>query len=107
MNNINRNILIGALMGVALGFILKIYPNWLLYEPLLELCNLLGQLFIKSLKMILVPLVFFSIIVGVSNLGGNKKSSNVWKFTLIYFFSTMAIAICLALLVMNLVNPGV
>ena len=41
MNNINRNILIGALMGVLLGFILKIYPNWLLYEPLLELCNLL------------------------------------------------------------------
>ena len=63
MNNINRNILIGALVGVLLGFILKIYPNWLFYEPLLEVCNLLGQLFIKSLKMILVPLVFFPLLL--------------------------------------------
>lgn len=107
MNNINRNILVGALLGILLGFILKFYPNWFLYESIIGLCELIGQLFIKSLKMILVPLVFFSIIVGVSNLGSSKKSSSVWKYTLLYFFSTMAIAIFVALLVMNFVNPGV
>jgi len=107
MNNINRNIFIAALLGVLLGFILKFYPEWFLYSPVMGLCELLGQLFIKSLKMILVPLVFFSIIVGVSNLGSNKKSSSVWKYTLTYFFGTMAMAIITALLVMNLVNPGV
>jgi Na+/H+-dicarboxylate symporter len=107
MNNINRNIFIAALLGILLGFILKFFPVWLLYAPILELCDLIGQLFIKSLKMILVPLVFFSIIVGVSNLGSSKKSSSVWKYTLTYFFSTMAIAIFVALLVMNFINPGV
>ena len=107
MNNINRNIFIAALLGILLGFILKFFPMWVLYAPILELCDLIGQLFIKSLKMILVPLVFFSIIVGVSNLGSSKKSSSVWKYTLTYFFSTMAIAIFVALLVMNFINPGV
>ena len=107
MNNINRNIFIAALLGILLGFILKFFPVWVLYAPILELCDLIGQLFIKSLKMILVPLVFFSIIVGVSNLGSSKKSSSVWKYTLTYFFSTMAIAIFVALLVMNFINPGV
>ena len=107
MNNINRNIFIAALLGILLGFILKFFSMWVLYAPILELCDLIGQLFIKSLKMILVPLVFFSIIVGVSNLGSSKKSSSVWKYTLTYFFSTMAIAIFVALLVMNFINPGV
>ena len=107
MNNINRNIFIAALLGILLGFILKFFPMWVLYAPILELCDLIGQLFIKSLKMILVPLVFFSIIVGVSNLGSSKKSSSVWKYTLTYFFSTMAIAIFVALLVMNFINPDI
>ncbi len=107
MDNINRNIFLGALIGVMLGLILKYFPNWFLYESLLALCDLFGQLFIKSLKMILVPLVFFSIIVGISNLGGSNKSSNVWKYTLVYFFSTMGLAILVALIIMNIVNPGV
>ena len=77
MNNINRNIFIAALLGILLGFILKFFPVWVLYAPILELCDLIGQLFIKSLKMILVPLVFFSIIVGVSNLGSRIGRAHV------------------------------
>ena len=57
--------------------------------------------------MILVPLVFFSIVVGVSNLGGGGKSSLIWKSTFLYFMVTMSIAITLALVVMNIVQPGV
>ena len=57
--------------------------------------------------MILVPLVFFSIVVGVSNLGKGKNSSLIWKSTLLYFVTTMSIAITLALVVMNIIQPGI
>ena len=107
MKNINRNILLAALLGILFGLFLKFYPEWSFYNNFLGFNELAGQLFIKSLKMILVPLVFFSIVVGVSNLGNNKKSSKVWKYTLIYFFSTMALAIITALVIMNAVKPGV
>lgn len=73
----------------------------------MALIELLGQLFIKALKMILVPLVFFSIVVGISNLGNAKKADRIWKLTLSYYFLTMAIAVILALFVMNFVKPGV
>jgi len=107
MKNINRNILLAALLGILFGLFLKFYPEWSFYNIFLGFNELAGQLFIKSLKMILVPLVFFSIVVGVSNLGNKKKSSKVWKYTLIYFFSTMALAIITALVIMNAVKPGV
>ena len=107
MNTTNKYILIAALSGIFLGLFLKFFPDLFFNQSILELTDLVGKLFIKSLKMILVPLVFFSIVVCVSNLGGGKNSSLIWKSTFLYFMVTMSIAITLALIVMNIVQPGV
>ena len=107
MNSTNKYILMAALSGIFLGLFLKFFPDLFFNQSLLEVTDLVGKLFIKSLKMILVPLVFFSIVVGVSNLGGGKNSSLIWKSTFLYFMVTMSIAITLALIVMNIVQPGV
>ena len=106
MNNINKLIFIAAFMGILLGLIIKFFPNLFFVDYLLIITDLVGQIFIKSLKMILVPLVFFSIVVGVSNLGKGKNSSLKWKSTFLYFIITMSMAITLALVVMNIVQPG-
>jgi Na+/H+-dicarboxylate symporter len=106
MNNINKLIFIAAFMGILLGLIIKFFPNLFFVDYLLIITDLVGQIFIKSLKMILVPLVFFSIVVGVSNLGKGKNSSLIWKSTFLYFIITMSMAITLALVVMNIVQPG-
>jgi Na+/H+-dicarboxylate symporter len=106
MKNINKLIFIGAFTGILLGLIIKFFPNLFFVEYLLVITDLVGKIFIKSLKMILVPLVFFSIVVGVSNLGRGKNASLIWKSTFLYFIMTMSIAITLALFVMNIVQPG-
>ena len=93
MSNSNRNILFAAIFGILLGIVLKNFQDFVGYEYLVAFIDMVGQLFIKALKMILVPLVFFSIVVGISNLGSGKKSSKIWKSSLIYYFSTMAIAV--------------
>jgi Na+/H+-dicarboxylate symporter len=107
MININRLIFIAAFLGIFLGLIINFLPNLFFVDHLLVITDLVGQIFIKSLKMILVPLVFFSIVVGVSNLGKGKNSSLIWKSTLLYFVATMSIAITLALVVMNIIQPGI
>jgi len=107
MMNTNKMIFIAAAMGIFLGLLIKFFPNLFFVEYLLVMTDLVGKIFIKSLKMILVPLVFFSIVVGVSNLGRGKNSSLIWKSTFLYFMVTMSIAITLALIVMNIVQPGV
>ncbi|MFM2396662.1 MAG: hypothetical protein RLZZ434_1244, partial [Pseudomonadota bacterium] len=67
---------------------------------------LLGTLFIDLLKMILIPLVFCSIAVGIANLRQHQRMHRVWVSTLLFFISSMAIAITLALLAGNYFKPG-
>ena len=56
--------------------------------------------------MIMIPLIFFSLTSSISSLQKNKKSSLLWKGTLVFYFSTMAFAVLLMMLVMNFFEPG-
>jgi len=107
MKNQNQSILIAAFSAVIVGGVLKLFFTELDFQFISEATSIVGQLFIKLLKMILIPLVFFSIITGVSSLENGQKSSRIWKITLIYFLLTMAIAITTSLIVMNFIKPGV
>ncbi|MBT7407092.1 MAG: dicarboxylate/amino acid:cation symporter, partial [Nitrosomonadales bacterium] len=60
-----------------------------------------------ALKMILVPLVFFSIVNGISNLASSNKAGTIWRSTLLYFAGTMFFAVLIAMLAMNYFKPGV
>jgi hypothetical protein len=65
-----------------------------------------GKIFINLLKLIAVPLVLFSIIVGVGNLGDiNKLGSLGWK-TLGMYLLTTVFAVSLGLLIVNIWKPG-
>ena len=57
--------------------------------------------------MILVPLVFFSIVNGISNLASSNKAGTIWRSTLLYFAGTMFFAVFIAMLAMNFFKPGV
>lgn len=72
----------------------------------LYIAKLTGTLFIDLLKMVLIPLVFTSIIVGVANLRLHQQINRVWQVTLIFFVSTMMLAIVLGLAAANLLQPG-
>jgi Na+/H+-dicarboxylate symporter len=61
---------------------------------------------VSSLKMILIPVIFFSISVGIANLSSHKQSSKIWVLTFLFFFISMALAIILGLGSMNLFQPG-
>jgi len=57
--------------------------------------------------MILIPLVFTSITVGIANLRKHAQISRVWKCTLVYFISTTALSVFLGLVAVNIFRPGV
>ncbi len=114
--SLNRQILIGTAIGVVAGLYLgglgAQVPTKI---NSLYAAGLIGSVFIDLLKMILIPLVFCSIAVGVANLrahnsqhgkSGHNQIHRVWVSTLIFFVSTMAIAILLALVAGNYFKPG-
>lgn len=66
----------------------------------------LGDLFIRLLNMIAIPLVISTLIVGVSSLGDIKKFTKVGGKTLAIYLTTTALAITLGLVLANVINPG-
>ena len=95
----------GAVIGIALGS-MEAFKDWVEVYLSNGLFDIVGKLFVNSLKMLVVPLVFCSIAVGVSSLANISLMGRVgFKAIIIYLFTT-AIAISLALIVAITINPG-
>jgi proton glutamate symport protein len=69
--------------------------------------DFVGQLFLNALKMLIVPLIVSSIIVGVSGLGGSEHLGRLGGKTLGYYVMTSLLAILVGLVLANLIQPGV
>jgi len=105
--SLNSKILIGALLGVAAGFALSASgKESALATGALYGAKLVGTLFLDLLKMVLIPLVFSAIVVGVANLRAHHQIHRVWITTLLFFFASMAIAIVIGFGAANIFRPG-
>ncbi|MDP2152801.1 MAG: dicarboxylate/amino acid:cation symporter [Methylotenera sp.] len=105
--SLNFQILLAAIIGVLVGmYFHTLGTEHQLVSVGLYTAGLAGTFFIDLLKMILIPLVFCSISVGIANLRAHQQMHRVWVTTLIYFTATMMIAIGLGLLVANYFKPG-
>lgn len=67
----------------------------------------IGELFLNALKMLIVPLVFSSIIMGVTGMGAQGGFGRMGLKTLAYYMLTSLIAITLGLLLVNIIQPGI
>jgi len=105
-NKANYQILIGVLVGLLIGLYIKFNPLAHGSDSILYIAELVADIFVSSLKMILIPVIFFSISVGIANLSSHKQSSKIWSLTFLFFFISMALAIILGLGSMNLFQPG-
>ncbi|OFX89108.1 MAG: sodium:dicarboxylate symporter [Bacteroidetes bacterium GWF2_33_16] len=91
-------ILIAFILAILVGIFLKdyvIYFSWM------------GDIFLRLLKMIVIPLILSSIISGVANMGSDSNFSRLGLKTLAYYLTTTVLAIIVGLLLVNLIKPGV
>ncbi len=105
--SLNVQILVAAIIGVAVGlYFHDLGAENTFVKGGLYVSNIIGTLFIDLLKMILIPLVFCSITVGIANLRKHQQMHKVWISTLLFFGFTMAIAITLGMVASNYFKPG-
>jgi Na+/H+-dicarboxylate symporter len=95
---LHTKIFVGLLLGIPAGLILG---------PRAEAIKPVGDIFIRLIWMIVVPLVFSSIFVGTASLGDLRKLGRIGAKTIIYYLVTTAVAITIGLLIANVVKPGV
>ena len=101
---LHTQIIIGLVLGLAFGLVsIKTgMPKWIT----LDYIKPVGTIFINGLKMIAMPLVLASLIIGVSNLGDISKLSRIGGRTLFLFLVTTVISISIGLGLVNLFQPG-
>jgi len=115
--SLTRKIVTAMLLGMLVGMILNILFSssllsqqsiiWLDSNLVFGLFDTVGQIFVRSLKLLVVPLVLVSLICGVSALGNNSRMGAVALKTVVLYLSTTAIAISLAIFTAVIVQPGV
>ncbi|MEN8260797.1 MAG: dicarboxylate/amino acid:cation symporter [Pseudomonadota bacterium] len=66
-----------------------------------------GEIFLRLLKMMVVPLVMASVMSGIIGLGDIRKLGRPGGASVLYYLSTTVLAVCLGLVIVNLIQPGV
>ena len=101
------------LIGMILGFIVGLFLNFYVNDPFIKntvfidnIFYLGGTGFIRLMKMLVVPLVFFSIVVGVSSISDIKKIGTIGGRTILIYLVTTALAITIALIIGMFIKPG-
>ena len=97
-------IIICMIIGTFIGLSFHTSGNTdsFLYNSLV----LLGDIFIRLLKMVIVPLIFTSIIIGISSIKDRSKIGRLGAKTFLYYISTSLIAILIGLALANTIQPG-
>ncbi len=105
---INQMKKLGLAFQIILGLILGIIVGAVFYgNPVVtSYLQPFGDIFIRLIKMIVVPIVFSSLVVGVAGVGDIKKVGKIGGKTILYFEVVTTFAIIVGLLVANLVHPG-
>jgi len=110
---LSTKIMLGMVAGLVVGSLLNLMSGtgssflanlsaWLVNSVF----DVVGQIFVASLKLLVVPLVFVSLVCGSSAMGVDARMGQMAVTTLLLYLLTTAIAITLALLLANLVDPG-
>lgn len=91
---------------ILIAFALAIVYG-LIFREQVHLVSWMGDLFLKGLKMIIIPLIFSSIISGVANIGDAENLGRLGVKTFGYYLTTSTIALLTGLLFVNIFKPGV
>ncbi|MEV3273016.1 dicarboxylate/amino acid:cation symporter [Paenibacillus larvae] len=95
--NLTVQVIIGILLGILLG---HFFPDFGIK------LKVLGDIFIKLIKMVIAPIVFFTVVNGIANMGDMKKVGRIGGKALLYFEIVITAALAIGIVVVNLVKPG-
>ncbi|MCH7658954.1 MAG: dicarboxylate/amino acid:cation symporter, partial [Bacteroidetes bacterium] len=90
-------IFIALVLGVVFGLYLKEHVDWVEW---------IGEVFLRGLKMIIIPIILTSIISAIANIGSAGNIGRLGLKTIIYYITTSILAILTGLVLVNLIRPG-
>jgi Na+/H+-dicarboxylate symporter len=106
-NNMTVRIIIALILGIAIGSIFNLFAEAEWVKGINQyVFNVLGQIFLNLIFMLVVPIVFVSIVLGVVGVGDPKLLGSIGIKTLLFFMTTTALAIIIAMSLSLIFKPG-
>ncbi|WNQ10879.1 dicarboxylate/amino acid:cation symporter [Paenibacillus aurantius] len=95
--NLTVQVITAILLGIVVGHFFPAFGTSL---------KVLGDVFVKMIKMVIPPIVFFTIVTGIAGMGSLKKVGRIGGKALLYFEIVTTAALAIGLLVVNIIKPG-
>ena len=100
-------ILIGMVLGILVGYACHIlWPDPTTARNIAEYISLLTDIFLRLIKMIIAPLVFSTLVVGVAHMGDTKAVGRIGAKAMIWFIAASLVSLLLGMLLVNILRPG-
>lgn len=96
-----RSLYFQVVVGIAVGVLLGVF-----FPDFATKLKPLGDAFIKMIKMVIAPLIFSSIVIGIAGMQDTKKVGKIGLTSIIYFEIMTSIALFIGLLFVNIIRPG-
>ena len=98
---VSLGLLYGIVIAIVAGAIIGGFaPGFAVHT------TILGEIFLNLLKMIVVPLVVLSMVVGITNLGDIRNIGSIGGRTVLYYMATTAISVLIGIILVNIILPG-
>ncbi len=97
LSNLTFQVLVAIALGIAVGVF---YPGFALHA------EIISKSFINMISMLIAPIIFFTIVLGIAHMGDIKKVGRVGGKALLYFEIVTTLAIAIGLVVANVSKPG-
>src|SRR3954471_14756835 len=105
-NRLTVYILLAMVLGVALGYIVYLNASPPFRYGFVTNIKLLSSIFIRLVQMIIAPLVFSTLVVGIAKLGDLKTVGRVGGKAILWFITASLASLLLGLLLVNVFEPG-
>src|SRR5262245_57138921 len=100
-------IFIGMILGIAVGYACNVmWPDPQTAKAIAGYISLLTDIFLRLIKMIIAPLVFSTLVVGVAHMGDTKAIGRIGVKAMCWFIGASLGSLLLVMIMVNLLRPG-
>src|SRR5271167_2750940 len=100
-------IFIGMLLGIGVGYAChQLWPDPQTAKTVSGYISLFTDVFLRLIKMIIAPLVFSTLVVGIAHMGDTKSIGRIGIKTMAWFVTASLVSLLLGMLLVNLLQPG-
>lgn len=107
LSNLTTQIIIAMLLGAFLGIGIFHYTDASTAKSFSSNIKILATIFIRLVQMLIAPLVFTTLVVGIAKLGDIKSVGRIGGKALAWFFTASFISLCIGMVWVNVLKPGV